>query len=152
MCCRWGLIPAACWPALRRNSWAGGTGTSDCRSIYGLVISGQSSSAMPSCIKLVLISGKLDVISGYSTDLEGLKPMTWPYWRMIKRYFLPIMRAPVVRRTEVLQRYPELAPVLNLLSGKINDSYHDGTELQGRLPKGISRAMRPGIPGSTGPV
>ena len=40
---------------------------------------------------------------------------------MIKLYSPPYYAAPVVRN-EVLQKYPELEPALNLLSGKINDS------------------------------
>jgi osmoprotectant transport system permease protein len=67
-----------------------------------------------------IYNGKLDVISGYSTD-GRLKPMTSLYWMTIKKIFPPYYAAPVVRRN-ILQQYPELAPVLNKLAGQINDS------------------------------
>jgi len=63
---------------------------------------------------------KLDVISGYSTDGRlkafGLKILTDD-----KGIFPPYYAAPVVRE-EVIEKYPELESVLNMLAGKINDS------------------------------
>lgn len=63
---------------------------------------------------------KLDVISGYSTD-GRLKAFDLVTLTDDKTIFPPYYAAPVVRN-DVLQKYPELEPALNLLSGKINDS------------------------------
>jgi len=88
------------------------------RSVYGLKI------------KTVVISDavmykaayekKLDVISGYSTD-GRLKTYDLVVLDDDKKIFPPYYAAPVVR-TEVLERYEELGPVLNKLAGRINDS------------------------------
>lgn len=63
---------------------------------------------------------QLDVISGYSTD-GRLKAYDLFVLTDDKIIFPPYYAAPVVRQ-DVLQKYPELEPVLNMLSGKINDS------------------------------
>lgn len=63
---------------------------------------------------------QLDVISGYSTD-GRLKAYDLVVLDDDKTIFPPYYAAPIVRQ-EVLQKYPELEPALNLLSGKINDS------------------------------
>lgn len=63
---------------------------------------------------------KLDVISGYSTD-GRLKAFDLVVLNDDKKIFPPYYAAPVIRN-DVLQQYPEVLPVLNMLSGKINDS------------------------------
>jgi osmoprotectant transport system permease protein len=63
---------------------------------------------------------KLDVISGYSTD-GRLKAFDLVVLKDDKTIFPPYYAAPLVR-TDVLERYPELRPVINLLSNQINDS------------------------------
>lgn len=63
---------------------------------------------------------KLDVISGYSTD-GRLKAYGLITLKDDKAIFPPYYAAPLVRK-EILEKYPELAPALNLLAGKINDS------------------------------
>lgn len=63
---------------------------------------------------------RLDVISGYSTD-GRLKAFDLVVLNDDKHIFPPYYAAPIVRNN-VLQKYPELEDVLNLLSGKINDS------------------------------
>lgn len=63
---------------------------------------------------------QLDVISGYSTD-GRLKAYDLVVLDDDKTIFPPYYAAPLVRQ-EALQKYPVLEPVLNLLSGKINDS------------------------------
>lgn len=73
--------------------------------------------------------GKLDVISGYSTD-GRLKAYDLVVLQDDKSIFPPYYAAPVVR-TEVLARYPELGPALNLLAGRINDTVM--TELNYRV-------------------
>lgn len=72
---------------------------------------------------------KLDVISGYSTD-GRLKAFDLVTLKDDKTIFPPYYAAPLIR-TEVMEMYPELAPVLNLLSDKINDSIM--TELNYRV-------------------
>jgi osmoprotectant transport system permease protein len=72
---------------------------------------------------------KLDVISGYSTD-GRLKAYDLVTLKDDKGIFPPYYAAPVVR-SEVLQKFPELAATLHLLSGKINDSIM--TELNYRV-------------------
>jgi osmoprotectant transport system permease protein len=63
---------------------------------------------------------KLDVISGYSTD-GRLKAYDLVTLQDDKSIFPPYYAAPLVRQ-DVLEKYPELEPALNLLSGVINDS------------------------------
>lgn len=72
---------------------------------------------------------KLDVISGYSTD-GRLKAYGLVTLQDDKGIFPPYYAALLVRK-EVLEKYPELAPTLNLLAGKINDSIM--TELNYRV-------------------
>jgi len=72
---------------------------------------------------------KLDVIGGYSTD-GRLKAYDLVTLRDDKTIFPPYFAAPLIR-TAVLTRYPEVAPTLNLLAGKINDSIM--TELNYRV-------------------
>lgn len=72
---------------------------------------------------------KLDVISGYSTD-GRLKAYGLVTLKDDKAIFPPYYAAPLVRK-ETLEKYPELAPALNLLAGKINDSIM--TELNYRV-------------------
>jgi osmoprotectant transport system permease protein len=63
---------------------------------------------------------KLDVISGYSTD-GRLKAFDLIVLNDDKHIFPPYYAAPLIRE-DVLQKYPEVENVLNLLAGKINDS------------------------------
>ncbi|MEP6467707.1 MAG: ABC transporter permease/substrate-binding protein [Parafilimonas sp.] len=63
---------------------------------------------------------KLDVISGYSTD-GRLKAFDLVVLNDDKHIFPPYYAAPVIRE-DVLQKFPEVEEVLNMLSGKINDS------------------------------
>ncbi len=63
---------------------------------------------------------KLDIISGYSTD-GRLKAFDLVVLDDDRHIFPPYYAAPVIR-TDVLKNYPQLENVLNMLSGKINDS------------------------------
>jgi osmoprotectant transport system permease protein len=63
---------------------------------------------------------KLDIISGYSTD-GRLKAFDLITLNDDKKIFPPYYAAPLIRN-DVLQKYPEVENVLNMLSGKINDS------------------------------
>ncbi|MBC9913324.1 ABC transporter permease/substrate-binding protein [Chitinophaga varians] len=72
---------------------------------------------------------KLDVISGSSTD-GRVKAFDLMVLKDDKHIFPPYYAAPVVRQA-VLEKYPELAPALDQLSGTINDSIM--TELNYRV-------------------
>jgi osmoprotectant transport system permease protein len=72
---------------------------------------------------------KLDVISGYSTD-GRLKAYDLVALEDDKKIFPPYYAAPVIRKN-ILAKYPELAPVLNRLAGRIDDSIM--TELNYRV-------------------
>jgi osmoprotectant transport system permease protein len=72
---------------------------------------------------------QLDVISGYSTD-GRLKAFDLVVLQDDKTIFPPYYAAPIVRE-EILHKYPEVEPALNLLSGRINDSVM--TELNYRV-------------------
>ena len=63
---------------------------------------------------------QLDIISGYSTD-GRLKAYDLVVLNDDKKIFPPYYAAPIVRE-DALKKFPALEPVLNLLSGKINDS------------------------------
>jgi osmoprotectant transport system permease protein len=67
-----------------------------------------------------LYEKKIDVVSGYSTD-GRLKAYDLVTLVDDKGIFPPYYAAPVVR-IDILERYPELEHVLNMLAGKINDS------------------------------
>jgi len=88
------------------------------REVYGLNI--HTVVISDAVMYKAIYNHKLDVISGYSTD-GRLKAYDLLVLDDDRRIFPPYYAAPVIR-TEVLQRYPELAPVLNKLSGRINDS------------------------------
>lgn len=67
-----------------------------------------------------LYEKNLDVVSGYSTD-GRIKAFDLLTLVDDKNIFPPYYAAPLIRQ-EALNKYPELEPVLNLLSGYINDS------------------------------
>ncbi len=72
---------------------------------------------------------KLDVISGYSTD-GRLKAFDLVALDDDKKIFPPYYAAPLARR-EVLDKYPQIESILNLLAGRISDSVM--TELNYRV-------------------
>lgn len=88
------------------------------RSVYGLKI--RTVVISDAVMYKAIYEGKLDVISGYSTD-GRLKAYDLVTLEDDRKIFPPYYAAPVVRK-EILEEYPELAPVLNKLSGRINDS------------------------------
>jgi osmoprotectant transport system permease protein len=88
------------------------------RSVYGLRI--RTVVISDAVMYKAIYNGKLDVISGYSTD-GRLRAYDLTVLGDDQKIFPPYYAAPVVRRN-ILQRYPELAPVLNKLAGEINDS------------------------------
>ncbi|HEY4110022.1 ABC transporter permease/substrate-binding protein [Puia sp.] len=88
------------------------------REVYGLKI--RTVVISDAVMYKAIYNQKLDVISGYSTD-GRLKAYDLVTLDDDKTLFPPYYAAPVVRDA-VLRAYPELAPVLNKLSGRINDS------------------------------
>ena len=88
------------------------------RSIYGLKI--RTVVISDAVMYKAIYNGKLDVISGYSTD-GRLKAYNLMVLDDDRKIFPPYYAAPVVRRN-ILQQYPEIAPALNRLAGQINDS------------------------------
>ncbi|WP_295119847.1 ABC transporter permease/substrate-binding protein [uncultured Chitinophaga sp.] len=67
-----------------------------------------------------MYEGKLDVVSGYSTD-GRIRAYDLSILEDDKHIFPPYYCAPLVRNN-TLQTYPELAGALQLLNGRINDS------------------------------
>ncbi|UYQ93401.1 ABC transporter permease/substrate-binding protein [Chitinophaga horti] len=67
-----------------------------------------------------MYEGKLDVVSGYSTD-GRIRAFDLTILEDDKHIFPPYYCAPLVRNT-TLQQFPELADALALLNGRINDS------------------------------
>jgi osmoprotectant transport system permease protein len=88
------------------------------RSVYGLKI--RTVVISDAVMYKAIYNGKLDVISGYSTD-GRLKAYDLAVLEDNLKIFPPYYAAPVVRRN-ILRQYPELMPVLNKLAGQINDS------------------------------
>ena len=88
------------------------------RSVYGLKI--RTVVISDAVMYKAIYNGKLDVISGYSTD-GRLKAYDLMVLDDNRKIFPPYYAAPVVRRN-ILQQYPELGPALNKLAGQINDS------------------------------
>ncbi|HVU99143.1 MAG TPA: ABC transporter permease/substrate-binding protein [Puia sp.] len=88
------------------------------REVYGLKV--RTVVISDAVMYKAIYDHKLDIISGYSTDgrLKAYDLVTLEDDRSI---FPPYYAAPVIRN-RVLKQYPELAPVLNKLSGRINDS------------------------------
>lgn len=106
---------------------------------YGLQI--QNVVLAPALVYQAVNENDVDVIDGYSTD-GRIKAYNLRVLKDDKNAFPPYYAAPVIRQ-QVLDRYPELEAILNLISGKINDSVM--TELNYRVdylkqsPKKVAR-------------
>ncbi|WP_431212082.1 glycine betaine ABC transporter substrate-binding protein [Puia sp. P3] len=88
------------------------------RAVYGLNV--RTVVISDAVMYKAIFNKKLDVISGYSTD-GRLKAYDLITLDDDKKIFPPYYAAPLVR-SATMEKYPELAPVLNMLAGKINDS------------------------------
>ncbi len=88
------------------------------RDVYGLRI--KTVVISDAVMYKAIYNKKLDVISGYSTD-GRLEAYDLAVLDDDRKIFPPYYAAPVVRK-EILEKYPELAPVIDKLSGLINDS------------------------------
>jgi osmoprotectant transport system permease protein len=97
------------------------------RAVYGLKI--RTVVISDAVMYKAAFEKKLDVISGYSTD-GRLKTYDLVVLDDDKKIFPPYYAAPVFRK-EVLEKYRELLPVMNKLTGRITDSVM--TELNYRV-------------------
>lgn len=88
-----------------------------------------------------LYENHLDVVSGYSTD-GRIKAFDLVTLIDDKTIFPPYYAAPLVRQ-DVLNKFPELEPVLNLLSGYINDSImtemNYRVDVEKQLPESVAK-------------
>jgi osmoprotectant transport system permease protein len=105
------------------------------RSVYGLKI--RTVVISDAVMYKAAFEKRLDVISGYSTD-GRLTAYDLTVLDDDKGIFPPYYAAPVVRK-EVLDKWPKLSEILNLLSGRINDSVMTGlnykVEYLGQTPE-----------------
>jgi osmoprotectant transport system permease protein len=85
--------------------------------------------------------GKLDVISGYSTD-GRIKAFNLKVLEDDKKIFPPYYAAPIIK-TATLKKFPDLEVTLNLLAGRINDSVMTAlnykTELLKQTPERVAK-------------
>lgn len=88
------------------------------KSIYGLTI--PTVVISDAVMYKAIFQNKLDVISGYSTD-GRLKAFDLVSLTDDKQIFPPYYAAPLIRK-DFLAKHPEVAPVLEKLTGHINDS------------------------------
>lgn len=88
------------------------------RAVYGLYMNPKIIS--DAIMYKAIHEGKLDVISGYSTD-GRIKAFDLNVLEDDKKIFPPYYAAPIIK-SKTLLKYPDLEPVIDLLAGKINDS------------------------------
>jgi osmoprotectant transport system permease protein len=109
------------------------------RSVYGLKLN-------PLVVSDVIMyeaayQGKLDLISGYSTD-GRIKAFDLVVLEDDKTIFPPYYAAPIIK-TQTLKKFPGLEETLNLLAGKINDSIMTDlnykTELLKQTPEKVAK-------------
>lgn len=109
------------------------------RSVYGLY-------ANPTVVSDAIMykaayEGKLDLISGYSTD-GRIKAFNLKVLEDDRKIFPPYYAAPIIK-TKTLEKFPNLENVLNLLAGKINDAVMTDlnykTELQHQAPEKVAK-------------
>ena len=88
------------------------------RSVYGLQL--KPLVVSDAIMYEAAYQGKLDLISGYSTD-GRIKAFDLVVLEDDKTIFPPYYAAPIIK-TQTLKKFPGLEETLNLLAGKINDS------------------------------
>ncbi|MET3535001.1 glycine betaine ABC transporter substrate-binding protein [Chryseobacterium limigenitum] len=88
------------------------------RSVYGLNVNPVVVS--DAVMYKAVYEKDLDLISGYSTD-GRIKAFDLYVPNDDKKIFPPYFAAPIIK-TKTLEKFPELEKILNLLSGKFNDS------------------------------
>jgi len=109
------------------------------RSVYGLKLNPLVVS--DAIMYEAAYQGKLDLISGYSTD-GRIKAFDLVVLEDDKTIFPPYYAAPIIK-TKTLKKFPGLEETLNLLSGKINDSIMTDlnykTELLKQTPEKVAK-------------
>jgi osmoprotectant transport system permease protein len=109
------------------------------RSVYGLQLNPLVVS--DAIMYEAVYQGKLDLISGYSTD-GRIKAFDLVVLEDDKTIFPPYYAAPILK-TRTLEKFPGLEQTLNLLAGKINDSLMTGlnykTELLKQTPEKVAK-------------
>jgi osmoprotectant transport system permease protein len=109
------------------------------RSVYGLQLNPLVVS--DAIMYEAAYQGKLDLISGYSTD-GRIKAFDLVVLEDDKTIFPPYYAAPIIK-TQTLKKFPELEETLNLLAGKINDSIMTDlnykTELLKQTPEKVAK-------------
>jgi len=109
------------------------------RSVYGLQLNPLVVS--DAIMYEAAYQGKLDLISGYSTD-GRIKAFDLVVLEDDKTIFPPYYAAPIIK-TQTLKKFPGLEETLNLLAGKINDSIMTDlnykTELLKQSPEKVAK-------------
>ena len=109
------------------------------RSVYGLKLNPLVVS--DAIMYEAAYQGKLDLISGYSTD-GRIKAFDLVVLEDDKTIFPPYYAAPIIK-TQTLKKFPGLEQTLNLLAGKINDSIMTDlnykTELLKQTPEKVAK-------------
>ncbi|MHC0442796.1 ABC transporter permease/substrate-binding protein [Flavobacterium sp. 3-210] len=109
------------------------------RSVYGLELNPLVVS--DAIMYDAVYKGKLDIISGYSTD-GRIKAFDLVVLNDDKRIFPPYYAAPIIK-SRTLYEFPGLEETLNLLAGKINDSVmtklNYKTELLHQTPERVAK-------------
>lgn len=109
------------------------------RSVYGLKLNPLVVS--DAIMYEAAYQGKLDLISGYSTD-GRIKAFDLVVLEDDKTIFPPYYAAPIIK-THTLKKFPGLEETLNLLAGKINDSIMTDlnykTELLKQTPEKVAK-------------
>jgi osmoprotectant transport system permease protein len=109
------------------------------RSVYGLKLNPLVVS--DAIMYKAAYDGKLDVISGYSTD-GRIKAYGLVVLEDDKKIFPPYYAAPIIK-TKTLEKFPGLKDALNLLSGKINDSVMASlnykTDIKNQTPERVAK-------------
>jgi osmoprotectant transport system permease protein len=109
------------------------------RSVYGLKLNPLVVS--DAIMYTAAHEGRLDVISGYSTD-GRIQAFDLMVLQDDKNIFPPYYAAPIIK-TKTLQKFPGLEAALNLLAGKINDSVMTSlnykTELLHQTPERVAK-------------
>ncbi|MBS7231501.1 ABC transporter permease subunit [Flavobacterium psychroterrae] len=109
------------------------------RSVYGLKLNPLVVS--DAIMYEAAYQGKLDLISGYSTD-GRIKAFDLVVLEDDQTIFPPYYAAPIIK-TQTLKKFPGLEETLNLLAGKINDSIMTDlnykTELLKQTPEKVAK-------------
>lgn len=94
-----------------------------------------------------IASGEVDVISAYATDgrIDKLKLVVL---KDDRGFFPPYQAAPLIR-SETLQKFPEIAPALGVLAGKLTDAemrrINAAVDIDGKTPQSVAHEIVEGL-------